>query len=301
MSDYHQRDFIGYGGNSPRFSWPNNCKLALNFSINYEEGAESNIIEGDRFSENHLCEMPRIALRGERDLFSESIFEYGARVGIWRLLRLFEKYNISTTLWTVGKALERNPEVATEAAQLGHEIAAHGYRWLNYHEIDRETEAQHIEKTIAIISNLTGNRPYGWFSGRCSFNTRQLLCENRFLYDSDSFADDLPYWQAVDDKWHLIVPFTIDNNDAKYFIAPGFSTGNDFYQYLRASFDTLYEESSQSPKMMSVCLHARISGRPGRTHAIEQFIKYVQQHKDVWICKRLDLAKFWTNTFPPSA
>ncbi len=297
--NHSHRDFIGYGAKPPHPQWPNNARLALNFVINIEEGAERSVLQGDTSSENYLLELAqRDALIGQRDFFSESIFEYGSRCGIWRLLQLFEQRNIPVTAWACGQALECNPLLATHLHENGHEIAGHGYRWINYREVGPDTEREHIAKTIAIIEQCTGEKPYGWYTGRRSEHTRALLVEAGISYDSESYADDLPYWLTINDKPHLVIPYTFDVNDAKYFLTPGWMSGEDFLNYLKNSVRCLYREGATSPKMMTVALHARISGHPGRAKIINAFLDFLLDYPDIWITTRKEIAHHWNQHHP---
>ena len=233
-----QRDFIGYGNRLPKVIWPEKGQIAINFVLNYEEGSESNILDGDRQSESYLTDLPGVIARdGDRHLSVESLFEYGSRAGVWRLLDLFNVYDIPLTLFATGLALERNPKLAEILKNSTHEIAGHGYRWINYREKDEGEERQHIQKTIHTIQTLTGKKVVGWYTGRASKNTRKLCMEAGLLYDSDSYADDLPYWVDVSGRNHLVIPYNLDANDARYAISPGWSSGDDFFSYLKATFD----------------------------------------------------------------
>ena len=293
------RDLIGYANHPPHPQWPNNARLAFNFVINIEEGAERNILEGDSSSENYLTELAmRESMPGQRDLFSESIFEYGSRRGVWRLLDLFEQRQITITTWACGMALEKNPPLARHLAQQGHEIAGHGYRWIDYRQFDPELEREHIKKTLAIIKHYTGEIPWGWYTGRKSQQTRQLLQAAGLRYDSESYADDLPYWQIVNDQPHLIISYSFDVNDAKYYLTPGWISGEDFLNYLINSVRCLHREGEKSPKMMSVALHARISGHPGRAEVLHRFLDYLADFTDIWICTRQQIAQHWYQQHP---
>lgn len=288
-----QRDFIGYGKHPPKVVWPNNAKLALSFVLNYEEGSESNVLDGDEHSESYLTDLPGATPQKGRNLSVESLFEYGSRVGIWRLLRLFEDSNIPLTVFTTGLALERNLDLVQELKFSKHEIGGHGYRWINYNAMSPNREKEDIRKTIHIIETLCNKKVVGWYTGRKSDQTRYLISEAGILYDSDSYADELPYWMQVAGKQHLIIPYQLDTNDARYATAPGWSSGLDFFEYLKASFEYLYREGTNSPKMMTVGLHPRLSGRPGRAEELYRFIQYVKQKDHVWICKREEIAKHW--------
>lgn len=294
-----KRDLIGYGGCLPKVVWPLSARLALNFVLNYEEGSELNVLDGDEHSEDYLTDLPgAIALKGERHLSVESMFEYGSRVGIWRLLHLFEEYNIPLTIFATGLALERNPSLVDILKNNDHEIAGHGYRWINYRNVSKSLEREHIQKTIEIIQTLCQKKVMGWYTGRRSVNTRQLIVEAGLRYDSDSYADDLPYWVQVSNRNHLIIPYQMDTNDARYATSPGWNTGEDFFQYLKATFECLYREGLRSPKIMTVAVHARLSGRPGRFEALYRFIKFVKQFDNVWICRREEIANHWYKIAP---
>jgi len=294
------RDLIGYADKPPDPHWPNNTKLAVQFVLNYEEGGENTVLNGDPGSEVYLTEVPGgQPVMGARDLSVESQYEYGSRVGFWRILRLFAERQLHFTCYGVGLALERNPEAAKAMAAAGHEIASHGYRWINYKDVPEQVEREHMQKAIAAIERLTGQRPLGWYTGRISANTRRLVVEEGgFLYDSDAYNDDLPYWVQVAGKGHLVIPYTLDNNDMKFSVAPGFSAGQGYFEYLKDAFDVLYREGSRHPRMMSVGLHCRLVGRPGRFAALERFVDYVQGHKDVWLCRRVDIARHWREVHP---
>ena len=293
------RNYIGYGKSPPHPKWPNKARLAINFVINIEEGAERNVLEGDATSENYLSELAlRQALPGARDYFSESVFEYGSRCGIWRLLDLFEQRNLKVTAWACGMALEKNPPLAIHLSVKGHELAGHGYRWIDYRQLPVDIERQHIAKTIAIIEQYAGHKPHGWYTGRKSEHTRKLLVEAGIRYDSDSYADDLPYWQLVDERPHLIIPYTFDVNDAKYFLTPGWMSGEDFLIYLQNTVRCLYREGEHTPKMMTVALHARISGHPGRAEIIARFLDFLQDFPLLWIATRQQIAQHWYHYHP---
>lgn len=294
------RDLTGYGPNLPHPNWPHKARVAINFMPIYEEGAERSPIYGDESAENFTGEVVLEPLpKGVRFLVMESIFEYGSRAGFWRLMRLFEKYKISTTVMVTGFALQFNRPAAEYLAQSSHEIAGHGWRYINYGSMPIEEERKHIELCIQALEDLTGKRPLGWATGRCSLNTRRLLAEiGGFLYDSDSFADDLPYYQLVNGKKHLIIPYSLDCNDSRFVLAPGFACSQDFFQHLKDTFDTYYQEGEKHPSMMTIPLHYRIAGRPGRTAALERFIQYILQFKDIWICRREEIAHHWLKQFP---
>ena len=299
MSDY-PRNMIGYGANTPKIQWPKNARLALQIVLNYEEGGENNILHGDEASESFLSEIIGAnPIKGQRHINIESIYEYGSKRGFWRLYDLFtNKFNIPITIFGVAMALQRNNEICSAIKESNFEVACHGLRWIDYQFIDKETEKRHMKNAIDIIKDLFGQRPLGWYTGRCSPNTRSLVVEEGgFLYDSDSYSDDLPYWEKYNDKNHLIVPYTLDNNDMRFATNQGFNSGEQFYNYLKDSFDVLYEEGKQFPKMMSIGLHCRLIGRPGRIQSLIKFLDYVMRHDQVWICKRIDIAKHWINNY----
>ena len=297
----YPRDLVGYGANPPHPQWPGDAKIALQIVLNYEEGSEYSIPDGDEHSEIYLREVPGASMgRGMRDLQVESVYEYGSRAGFWRLLRLFKEKGIKVTIFGAALALERNTEAVRAIVEAGYDICCHGWRWIGYHLLDEAEEREHIQKAVASIKRLTGDRPLGWYCRYApSINTRRLIVEEGgFLYDSDAYNDDLPYWVEVSGKPHLVIPYTLDNNDMKYCVAPGFGSGNDFYTYLKDAFDVLYREGETSPKMMSVGLHARLAGKPGRIAALERFLDYVLSHDRVWICRRLDIAHHWLEHHP---
>ena len=297
----YPRDLVGYGANPPHPQWSGDAKIALQIVLNYEEGSEYSIPDRDKHSETYLREVPGASMaQGMRDLQVESVYEYGSRAGFWRLLRLFKKKDIKVTIFGAALALERNPEAVQAIVEAGYDICCHGWRWIGYHLLDEAEEREHINRAVASIKNLTGDRPLGWYCRYApSINTRRLIVEEGgFLYDSDAYNDDLPYWVEVSGKPHLVIPYTLDNNDMKYCVAPGFNSGNDFYTYLKDAFDVLYQEGETSPKMMSVGLHARLAGKPGRIAALERFLDYVLSHDRVWICRRLDIAHHWIKHHP---
>ena len=291
----YPRDMIGYGAEPPRADWPDGARLALQIVINYEEGAENCILHGDAASEAFLSEIIGAQpLAGARNMNMESIYEYGSRAGFWRLHRLFTERGLPVTIYGVAMALERNPEAAAAMVEADWEIASHGYRWIDYQFFDEASEREHLRTAIEIHTRVTGSRPLGWYTGRGSPNTRRLVVEEGgFLYDADSYADDLPYWVRDYGAPHLVVPYTLDNNDMRFATNQGFNSGDQFFAYLRDAFDTLYAEGEQVPKMMSVGLHCRLTGRPGRTAALARFLDHVQGHDGVWICRRVDIARHW--------
>jgi putative urate catabolism protein len=304
MSDY-PRDLVGYGASPPQAGWPGDARIALQFVLNYEEGGENNVLHGDPGSEQFLSELIGAQSYPARHMSMESVYEYGSRAGVWRLLREFEARGLPLTIFAVAMALQRHPELATELVRLKHEIACHGLRWIHYQDVDEAVEREHMQQALAIINELTGTTPLGWYTGRDSPNTRRLVVEQGgLLYDSDYYGDDLPLWQAVETsageiKPHLVVPYTLDTNDMRFATAQGFNSGEQFYQYLRDSFDVLYAEGEHSPKMMSVGLHCRLVGRPGRFRALQRFLDYVQAQERVWICRRIDIARHWIDRHPP--
>ena len=298
MIKKNSRDFVGYGSKGKKISWPNEAKLALQFVLNYEEGGENSVLNGDKYSETFLSEIIGAKAIKGRHMSMESIYEYGSRAGFWRLDKLFKENKIPVTIFGVGLALKQNPEVCNAIKNGDYEIAAHGYKWIDYQDIKKSVEKKHMQQAIKIIKDIFGTRPLGWYTGRCSPNTRDLVFEDGgFLYDSDSYSDDLPYWEERGKKKQLIVPYTLDNNDMRFATNQGFNTGDHFYNYLKDSFDVLYEEGKTSPKMMSVGLHCRLIGRPGRIQSLKRFIDYVSKFDDIWICKRVDIAKHWIKNY----
>ncbi len=300
----YPRDLIGYGRDVPHARWPNGARIAVQFVLNHEEGAESNVLDGDPASETFLSEIVNAQPFPMRHLSMESLFEYGSRAGLWRVLRAFERRKLPLTVFGVARALQRHPEAVAAYRELGHEIACHGLRWISYQLADEATERAHMKEAIAIQRELTGAAPLGWYTGRDSPNTRRLLLEQGgFLYDSDSYADDLPYWVRVGGAAHLIVPYTLDTNDMRFATVQGFNSGTQFFDYLRDAFDTLFAEGDPAgldrPKMLSVGLHARVVGRPARMAALERFMDYILARPDVWICQRVDIARHWIATHPP--
>ena len=289
---------VGYGAKGKNISWPNNARLALQIVLNYEEGGENCILNGDKYSETFLSEIIGAKAFKGRHISMESIYEYGSRAGFWRLNELFQLKNIPVTIFGVGLALEQNPEVCEAIKNGNYEIAAHGYRWIDYQDVKKSIEKKHMQQAIKTIKNIFGSRPLGWYTGRCSPNTRDLVFEEGgFLYDSDSYSDDLPYWENRGKKKQLIIPYTLDNNDMRFATNQGFNTGDHFFNYLKDSFDTLYEEGKTSPKMMSVGLHCRLIGRPGRIQSLIKFLDYVLKFEDIWICKRIDIAQHWIKNY----
>jgi allantoinase len=303
----YPRDLRGYGRRPPHPRWPDDARIALQFVLNHEEGAENCVLDGDPASETFLSEIIGAAAFPMRHMSMESLFEYGSRAGLWRVLRAFEQRRLPLTIFGVARALQRHPEAVAAYLELGHEIAAHGLRWITYQQMDENTEREHLADAVAILKELTGAAPLGWYTGRDSPNTRRLVVEHGgFLYDSDSYADDLPYWTEVACATarvpHLVVPYALDTNDMRFAAAQGFNSGTQFFDYLKDSFDTLYREGDplgqDTPKMLSIGLHARLCGRPGRIAALERFLDYVSTHERVWICRRIDIARHWIVTHP---
>ncbi|WP_455281788.1 polysaccharide deacetylase family protein [Cupriavidus necator] len=293
------RDLTGYGSAPPHPHWPGAARVALQFVLNIEEGAESSVLNGDARSESYLHELPgRPSREAERDWSVESMYEYGARAGVWRLLDLFGERSLPLTAFAVGRALELNPQIGQALSAAGHEVAGHGYRWLDYRDVPEDEERRHIRLTIEAIERICGRRPVGWYTGRVSHNTRRLIQEEGgFLYSSDACNDDLPYWLPRSPPL-LVIPYTLVNNDARYLLPDGFASGEDFYRTLRDAFEQLWHEGAQRPKMMSVGLHARISGHPARAIALARFLDYVRGHDGVWICRREDIARHWIAEHP---
>jgi putative urate catabolism protein len=294
MNKKYPRDMVSYGQKLPKVKWPNNAKLALQIVLNYEEGSENCVLHGDKTSEVFLSEIIGAQPVKGRHINMESIYEYGSRRGFWRIHELFKEKKIPITIFGVGMALEKNLEVCQTIKESGYEVASHGWRWIDYQKVPRSTEKKHMQLAIKSIEKIFGERPLGWYTGRCSPNTRDLVMEEGgFLYDSDSYSDDLPYWEVRGKKRQLIIPYTLDNNDMRFATNQGFNTGEQFYTYLKDSFDALYNEGNINPKMMSVGLHCRLIGRPGRIQSLKKFLDYVLKHENVWFCKRIDIAKHW--------
>jgi len=296
----YPRDMIGYGANPPDPKWPGGARLAVQFVLNYEEGGENCILHGDNASEAFLSEIVGADMLPDvRHISMESIYEYGSRAGVWRLLRLFKKFDIPLTIFGVAMAMERNPDVVDAFLGAGHEICSHGYRWINYQYVPEDVEREHMQKAIDIIKRMTGERPLGWYTGRTSPNTRKLVMEEGgFHYDADSYDDDLPYWYQEAGKSQLVVPYTLDVNDMRFAALQGFNSGDQYFTYLKDTFDTLYEEGAEAPKMMSVGMHCRLVGRPGRIAALKRFLEYVTAHQDVWFTRRIDIARHWHKHHP---
>jgi putative urate catabolism protein len=293
--DNYPRDMIGYGRTPPDPQWPGGARVAVQFVINYEEGGENCILHGDPASEAFLSDIVgATALKGVRHMSMESLYEFGSRAGFWRLHRLFTARGLPVTIFGIAMALERNPEAVAAMLDAKWEITSHGWRWIDYQFVDEDTERDHLKKAIALHQLLTGSRPEGWYTGRTSPNTRRLIVEEGgFLYDADSYADDLPYWDTAYKTPHLVVPYTLDANDMRFATPQGFNSGDQFFTYLRDAFDALYEEGAEAPKMMSVGLHCRLIGRPGRIRALQRFLDHVESHDRVWVCRRADIARHW--------
>jgi allantoinase len=303
----YPRDLVGYGRSPPHAEWPGSARVAVQFVLNYEEGGESSVLHGDPVSEHHLSEIVGAEAYPARHLSVESIFEYGSRAGVWRLLREFERRRLPLTVFGVGMALARNPEVAAALFEQGHEIACHGWRWIHYQNIDEATEREHMRLGVDAIRRITGTAPVGWYTGRDSPNTRRLVVEHGgFLYDSDHYGDDLPFWTTVTPvegvaRPHLVVPYALDTNDMRFATAQGFNTGDQFFGYLRDAFDVLYAEGDERPKMLSIGMHCRLLGRPGRIAGLRRFLDHVERHDRVWVCQRADIARHWIARHPPSS
>ncbi|MFB1296125.1 allantoinase PuuE [Mycobacterium sp. pW049] len=296
----YPRDMVGYGRTPPDPQWPGGARIAVQFVLNYEEGAENSVLDGDPASEIFLSEITPAEAFPNRHMSMESIYEYGSRAGVWRLLNIFERRGVPLTVFAVARALQRNPEAAAAFTELGHEIACHGLRWTSYQLIDRDTERADMKEAVQILTDLTGTAPRGWYTGRDSPNTRELVIEHGgFIYDSDSYADDLPYWVTVGGRPHLVVPYTLDTNDMRFASPAGFSNGDEFYAHLREAFDVLYAEGGAGhPKMLSVGLHCRLAGRPARARSLERFLDHVQSHDGVWLARRIEIAEHWRTVHP---
>ncbi len=300
----YPRDLVGYGRNPPHVQWPGNARIAVQFVLNYEEGGENAVLHGDAGSEQFLSEMFNPPAFADRHLTMESVYEYGSRSGAWRILREFEKRGLPLTVFGVGMALRRHPELAAAFKEYGHEIACHGWRWISYQNIDEATEREHMRLGMQAIEQLIGQRPLGWYTGRDSPNTRRLVADyGGFEYDSDYYGDDLPFWVKVARSDgtvvpHLVVPYALDSNDMRFSLPQGFAQAEDFYIYLRDSFDALYAEGDVTPKMLSVGMHCRLLGRPGRIVALQRFLDHIGKHDRVWICRRIDIARHWKQAHP---
>jgi allantoinase len=300
----YPRDLIGYGQHPPQANWPNAARIAVQFVLNDEEGGENNVLHGDAGSEQFLSEIIGAASYPARHMSMESIYEYGTRVGGWRILREFEQRRLPLTVFGVAMAMQRHPDFVQACVQAGHEIASHGWRWIHYQNMPIDEEREHLQRAVAIHRELTGSAPTGWYTGRDSPNTRQLVVEHGgFRYDSDYYGDDLPFWQSVacaDGRVlpHLVVPYTLDCNDMRFATAQGFNTATHFFEYLRDSFDTLYAEGAHTPRMMSIGMHCRLLGRPGRIVALQKFLDHIAKFDKVWVCRRIDIAEHWHTNHP---
>jgi putative urate catabolism protein len=302
----YPRDLVGYGRNPPHADWPGQARVAVQFVLNYEEGGENCVLHGDAGSEQFLSELFNPPSFPDRHLSMESVYEYGSRVGVWRILREFERRGLPLTVFGVSMALERHPELSAAFKELGHEIACHGWRWIHYQGMDEALEREHMQIGMEIIERLTGERALGWYTGRDSPNTRRLVADyGGFLYDSDYYGDDLPFWSTVtktdgSSVPHLIVPYTLDTNDMRFALPQGFSHGDEFYEYLRDAFDVMYAEGDERPAMLSVGMHCRLLGRPGRFKALQRFLDHIEKHERVWVCRRVDVARHWIARHPYS-
>lgn len=304
----YPRDLAGYGRDVPHARWPNGARIAVQFVLNYEEGGENCVLHGDDASEQFLSEMFNPAAYPARHISMEGIYEYGSRAGVWRILREFERRGLHLTVFGVATALERCPDVTAALRELGHEMACHGLKWIHYQNVDEATERAHMAQAMAIMARLGGERPLGWYTGRDSPNTRRLVADfGGFEYDSDYYGDDLPFWMKVrktdgSDTHQLIVPYTLDCNDMRFALPQGYSHADPFFQYLKDSFDALYAEGDPNgldrPKMMSIGMHCRLLGRPGRITALQRFLDHIQSHEHVWVARRVDIARHWKATHP---
>ena len=300
MTDY-PRDMLGYAGHPPQANWPSSARLAVQIVLNFEEGAENNILHGDSGSETFLSEIINAESFSQRHMSMESLYEYGSRAGFWRLHDLFNDMSIPITVFGVGMAMERNAPAVEAMLRANWDIASHAYRWISHQEMPLDEERQQISLAFETHQRITGSPPLGWYTGRDSPNTRKLLLEQGgLLYDSDSYADDLPFWHTGGERPHLIIPYTLDTNDMRFATPQGFNSGQQFFTYLKDAFDQLYQEGARAPKMLNIGLHCRIAGRPGRTRALRRFLEYMLEHQDVWICRRIDIAQHWHAYHSPS-
>tara|TARA_B100000287_G_scaffold68047_1_gene59601 strand:- start:623 stop:1525 length:903 start_codon:yes stop_codon:yes gene_type:complete len=298
MTKKYSRNMVGYGSKEIKVKWPNNARIAVQFVLNYEEGAENCILNGDKNSEIFLSEIIGAQPIKGRNMNMESIYEYGSRRGFWRIHKLFREKKIPLTIFGVGMALEKNRDVCDAIKNADYEVASHGWRWIDYQNISKSKEKKHMNKAIKSIKKIFGKRPLGWYTGRCSPNTLNLVIDNGgFLYCSDTYSDDLPYWIKRGNKKQLMVPYTLDTNDMRFATTQGFNSGDQFYNYLKDSFDALYSEGKKLPKMMSIGLHCRLIGRPGRIQSIKKFLDYILKFEKVWVCKRIDIAKHWIKNY----
>ena len=303
-SEQYPRDMRGYGEDPPHPRWPGDARVAVQFVLNYEEGGENCVLHGDEYSETFLSDIVGAKAYRDRHMSMESLYEYGSRAGVWRILREFRRRRLPLTVFGVTMAMARNPDVVEALQRDDHEIACHGLRWIDYQSMSESEERQHLQLAVEQYIRLIGAAPSGWYTGRDSPNTRRLLVEHGgFEYDSDYYGDDLPFWKSVttrrnEEYAHLVVPYTLDANDMRFASPQGFNSGEQFFQYLKDSFDVLYEEGAEAPKMMSVGLHCRLVGRPGRFRALQRFLDHIQQHSRVWICRRIDIARHWQQNHP---
>ena len=300
MSVDYPRDLIGYGARPPYANWPDGARIAVQLVLNYEEGGENCVLHGDDGAETFLSEIINApTITGARHMSMESIYEYGSRAGVWRLLRLFKEFDIPITVFAVATALARHPNVAEAFVKAGHEICSHGYKWINYQDVPEDIEREHIRKAVEILTELAGERPLGWYTGRTGPNTSRLVAEHGgFLYDADDYSDDLPFWKQVAGTPQLTIPYTLDVNDMRFASPQGFNSGDQFFCYLKDTFDALYAEGADTPKMMSVGLHCRLVGRPGRIQSLRRFLEYARGHTDVWFARRVDIARHWREHHP---
>lgn len=296
----YPRDLVGYGPQPPHPQWPGGARIAVSFVLNVEEGGENSVLHDDPASETFLSEIVAAQPFADRHLSMESLYDYGSRAGVWRVLRLFEERGLPLTAFAVARALQANPAIARALVDAGHEVAGHGLRWISYQDIDEDTERAHLREAVRILTEATGQAPLGWYTGRDSPRTRRLVVEHGgFLYDCDSYADDLPFWVDVGGTPQLVLPYTLDTNDMRFATPQGFNSGEQFLAYCRDAFDVLWAEGATAPKMLSIGLHARIVGRPGRVAALRRLVDHIAGHDDVWICRRVDIARHWAATFPP--
>jgi allantoinase len=302
VSSEYPRDLVGYGEHPPDPQWPGGARLAVQIVMNYEEGSEYSIPDGDETSEMYLTEVPGATVGPhKRDLIVESVYEYGSRAGFWRLMRIFKERDLPITVFGAALALERNPEAARAIRDAGYEVCSHGWRWVGFQNMSEKQERAEMKMAVESLERTIGERPYGWYCRYApSENTRRLVVEEGgFLYDSNAYNDDLPFWVKESGKNHLVIPYTLDINDMKFSVPPGFTAPSGYFEYMKDSFDVLYREGKKQPKMMSVGLHTRLAGRPGRAAALERFLDYVLDHKHVWVCKRIDIARHWIANHAP--
>lgn len=294
------RDLVGYGRDRPGADWPGGASIAVQFVLNYEEGGERTVLDGDATAETFLSDLVDPAPFTARHMSMESLYEYGSRAGFWRVMRTFERWGLPLTVFAVATALARNPDAAAAIVAAGHEVAGHGLRWLPYQEMDEATERRHLAQAVEILTELTGTAPLGWYTGRDSPNTRRLVVEHGgFLYDADSYADDLPYWTTVGARAHLVVPYALDTNDMRLAAGGGFPVGEDWLAHCRDAFDVLWREGEDGrPAMLSIGLHGRIIGRPARSASLERLLDHICGHERVWVSRRIDIARHWAERFP---